>query len=85
MPKGKRGGKRSADRIKVNIQLFAKKRSGGTLPKKEYGKIIREIDDLYYGKYEKEKVFYHYSGNYKYEVRNFSYNNYIIQSKIKIK
>lgn len=33
--------------LKINIQLFAQKRTTISLPKKEYGKIIREIDDLY--------------------------------------
>lgn len=33
--------------LKINIQLFAQKRTTISLSKKEYGKIIREFDDLY--------------------------------------
>lgn len=85
MPKDRRGGKGATNRVRVNVQLFAQKRKNVKLPKKEYGKVMREIDDLYYSKYKDKKTFLHYSGNYKYEVKNFSYNNYIIQSKDKIK
>lgn len=88
MPKGSRGGKRN-NRIRVNIQLFAKKRSEIFLPREEYGKVIHEIDTLYYNYYKDEKVFVHYSGDednsYKYKVRNYGFNKYQILSKENVK
>ena len=84
MPKGNRGGRRLVSKLKLNIQLFAK-HPELRLPKKEYGKVIREIDDLYYSKYEKQKTFYHYSGDYGYYVRNKAYNQYEIIYKYKLK
>lgn len=84
MPKGNRGGKQRTKGLKLNLQLFARKRTQLYLPKKEYGKVIREIDDLYYDYYKDKKVFYHYSGDYIYEVQNIKFNEYIITSKDKI-
>lgn len=88
MPKGNRGGRRS-NHIKVNIQLFAKKRSGIHLPREEYGKVIHEIDTLYYNKYQDKKIFIHYSGDednsYKYRVMNYGFNKYQILSKESVK
>ena len=82
MVKEKRGGRQGT--LKLNIQLFARKRTRLYLPPKEYGKVIREIDDLYYDKYKNKKTFYHFSGDYMYEVQNISFNQYIITSKEKI-
>lgn len=70
--------------LKINIQLFAQKRTTISLPKKEYGKIVREIDDLYYAKYKDKSTFLHYSGNHVYKVRNGGYNSYEILSKEKL-
>ncbi|MGN0533023.1 MAG: hypothetical protein ACI4IK_01575 [Eubacterium sp.] len=84
MPKGNIVGKQSVGRLKINIQLFAKHPTL-QLSKKEYGKIVREIDDLYYSKYEKQKSFYHYSGDYGYYVKNKSFNQYEIVYKFKLK
>ena len=89
MPKGNRGGKRRTKGLKLNLQLFAQKRTGIRLPPEEYGKIIHEIDTLYYDYYKDKKVFVHYSGDednsYKYRVRNYNYNQYQILSRRKVK
>lgn len=89
MPKGNRGGKQGTKRIKVNIQLFARKKTGIRLPPEEYGKVIHEIDTLYYDYYKDKKVFTHYSGDednsYKYRVRNYDFNKYQILSKARVK
>ena len=69
--------------LKINIQLFAYKAL--KLQKKEYGKIIREIDDLYASKYKNQKVIFHYSGNYTYKAIVHNFNNYTIISKRRIK
>lgn len=85
MPKDRRGGKQVHNRLKLDIQLFAAKRSGITLPRKQYRKIISEIDDNYYFRYNKKGVFIHYSGDYAYKVKNYGFNNYVIVSKEKIR
>lgn len=53
------------------------------LPKKEYGKVVREIDDLYYSKYDGKEKSIHCSGKnvYRFEIRG--YNDYNIYQKIK--
>lgn len=89
MPKGNRGGKQRTKGLKLNLQLFAKKRTGIHLPPKEYGKVIHEIDTLYYDYYKDKEVFVHYSGDknnsYKYRVKNYNYNQYQILSKRRVK
>ena len=34
--------------LKINMQFFGRKSHELKLQKKEYGKVIREIDDVYY-------------------------------------
>ncbi|MGN1133330.1 MAG: hypothetical protein ACI4RN_02630 [Oscillospiraceae bacterium] len=86
---GGRGGfskiKNLGTGIKINMQFFGRKQTPLYLPKKEYGKLIHEVDTLYNSKYSNNKVIYHYSGKYEYRLQNKGYNNYVVLSKRKIK
>lgn len=54
------------------------------LPKKEYGKVVREIDDLYDTNYKGRTSAQHRSGNYKYFFEIHDFNEYNIYLKDKI-
>lgn len=71
--------------VRISMQFFGRKQTSIHLPKKEYGKIMHEVNTLYNSKYSKNQVIYHYSGNYKYILRNNGFDDYIIVAKNKIK
>lgn len=83
------GGRGSSSKISVGLhismQYFGSSNPPIRLPKREYGKIIHEIDTMYNEKYSAGGNFYHYSGNYKYRIKVNGYNNYIITAKVRIK
>lgn len=83
---GGRGGfSKIQPTIKINMQFFGRKQIPLYLPKKEYGKIIHEINTLYSSKYNGKTEFFHYSGDYKYKIYSNGYNNYKVGYKLKIK
>jgi len=72
---------------KLNMQYFGKNPIGIHLPKKEYGKIIHEINTLYYDFYQDQRVFWHETviddSYYVYKVLNKGFDNYVIMLKVK--
>ena len=71
----------------LNMQYFGKNPIGIHLPKKEYGKIIHEINTLYYDFYQDQRVFWHETviddSYYVYKVLNKGFDNYVIMLKVK--
>ena len=53
------------------------------LPKKEYGAVIRQIDDNYSSKYEGKSIGYHSTSKYCYKFEIRGYNDYNIYLKWK--
>ena len=75
-------------KIIINMQYFGSTPIPIILPKKEYGKIIHEINTLYYDKYIYHRVFWHISviddKYYQYRVINNGFNDYVIVSKVRL-
>ena len=73
--------------IVLNIQQFGRKPLGIQLPKKEYGKIIHEINTLYYEVYHDQHIFWHETviedNYYVYKVLNKGFDDYVIMSKVR--
>ena len=46
--RGSSSGIKANPYLKINMQFFGRKSHELKLQKKEYGKVIREIDDVYY-------------------------------------
>lgn len=83
---GGRGGfSKIQPTIIINMQFFGRTPLELRLPKKEYGKVIREIDDVYYSKYEGKSYVQHKSGNYEYGLFVHGFNKYTIVSKRKLR
>ncbi|HBB71880.1 MAG TPA: hypothetical protein DCZ71_04660 [Ruminococcus sp.] len=53
------------------------------LPKKEYGTVIRQIDDNYESKYKGKSIGFHSTSKYTYKFEIRGYNDYNIFSKWK--
>lgn len=71
-------------KIKINIQLFAKKSEDFptvTLPEKEYGKVMHEIATNITEVQKRKKVFKKFIGDYVYTVENNGFGNYRIIGK----
>lgn len=71
--------------VRISMQFFGNTFHELRLPKKEYGKIIREIDDKYNSNYKGKSYVLHRSGNYEYGLYVHGFNDYTIVSKRKIR
>ena len=83
--RGSSSGIKANPYLKINMQFFGRKSHELKLQKKEYGKVIREIDDIYYSKYEGKSYVQHRSGNYEYGLFVHGFNQYTIISKRKLR